>query len=399
MERKKFEGETIIEALEKASEYFERPVEELAYEKVPGMLSFLGKGKDTEAIKVWVKAEEEEEDAEENEREEIAREEIEDDRDSDYSADEEESYTARESDRDTDYDEPRERYEDHSRDEDVGSSDESSGYPDEEEEEEESESSSATSRINVQAADLDTAITKAARELGCEVAAVQYRKLPALAWLGQSGKVVRISAWCAQDDAGSVDYPEEEEADTEPAEDSTDEKQEETKTWTDDDDDDDDDFASDPRLAELGPVGIKAFEHAKKIAAAICPGAEIEISENDDEISINLNGSEADILLSEEADPLDAFQYLVARLVGTDSERHKRIRVNVDDYRQMRASELIKTAHALAKQAIEEDCELATEPLNPQERRLVHLTLADVPGIVTESRGDEQRKRVYLIPE
>ena len=70
-----------------------------------------------------------------------------------------------------------------------------------------------------------------------------------------------------------------------------------------------------------------------------------------------------------------------------------------NEYRQSRASELIKTAHSLAKKAIEEDCELATEPLSPQERRLVHLTLADVPGIQTESRGDEQRKCVYLIPE
>jgi spoIIIJ-associated protein len=383
MERKKFEGETEEAALEKAAEYFECSVEELAFEKSAGMLSFLGKSQGKPAIKAWIKAEEENEEPEEE-----------------LPVSDDDQYAQRESyRRETDY-KPRDSYHDRSSNYDSRRSSDSYGrdrdYASARSSDfvEEEETNPQTDKIKVKASDLDGAIKKAARTLGCEISAVEHRKLPSLAWLGQSGNVVQISAWCSEENAGTVDYPDNEPEEETKADEPAEEKESEQKST-----DDDDDFASDPRLADLGPIGIKAFKYARAIASSLCPGAEMEISENDDEISINFSGDEAEILLSEEADPLDALQYLVARLLSTDSETHKRIRVNVDDYRQTRANELIEVAHSLAKQAIEEAHEVATEPLNAQERRLVHMALADVSGIETESRGDEQRKRVYVIPE
>ncbi len=55
-------------------------------------------------------------------------------------------------------------------------------------------------------------------------------------------------------------------------------------------------------------------------------------------------------------------------------------------------------ARRLGKQAVEEGKIITFEPMNPQDRRVVHLALAKFPGVVTKSDGEERRRRVQIIP-
>ena len=104
------------------------------------------------------------------------------------------------------------------------------------------------------------------------------------------------------------------------------------------------------------------------------------------------------MLLEDNAEPLDALQYLLARMSGVEGE-HKRIRANVNGYRQAREDNLRQIAIRMAKRVIDEKKVLAFEPLNPRDRRFVHLVLSEQSGIRTESRGDDYKKRVYIIPD
>ena len=55
-------------------------------------------------------------------------------------------------------------------------------------------------------------------------------------------------------------------------------------------------------------------------------------------------------------------------------------------------------ARRLGKQAIAEGKIITFEPMNPQDRRVVHLALAKFPGVVTKSDGEGEARRVQIIP-
>ena len=51
-----------------------------------------------------------------------------------------------------------------------------------------------------------------------------------------------------------------------------------------------------------------------------------------------------------------------------------------------------------AKRALTEGKVVTLEPMNPRDRRVIHLSLAKLPGITTESSGHGARRRVQIIP-
>ena len=61
-----------------------------------------------------------------------------------------------------------------------------------------------------------------------------------------------------------------------------------------------------------------------------------------------------------------------------------------------RSSLLKKMATLLAEKVKQSGVDEQIGPLNPYERRIVHLAVAEVPGVATESIGDAFSKTVYI---
>ena len=65
-------------------------------------------------------------------------------------------------------------------------------------------------------------------------------------------------------------------------------------------------------------------------------------------------------------------------------------------YRKGRDVELRQMARFLAEKAKQTGVDQQLGPLNPYERRLVHLAVAEIPGVSTESVGDAFSKTVHI---
>ena len=65
-------------------------------------------------------------------------------------------------------------------------------------------------------------------------------------------------------------------------------------------------------------------------------------------------------------------------------------------YRKGKDIELRQMAKFLAEKAKQTGDRSAARPLNPYERRIVHLAVAEVPGVTTESVGDAFSKTVLI---
>ena len=134
----------------------------------------------------------------------------------------------------------------------------------------------------------------------------------------------------------------------------------------------------------------------KRFTTAIGIETPIEVEQGDNGPRLNLSGEEAELLVRHRGEPLKALQHVVDMAFGRTLADDKRVFVDALAYRKGKDVELGKMAKLLAEKVKESGVDEQLGPLNPYERRLVHLAVAEVPGVATESIGDAFSKTVYI---
>ena len=120
------------------------------------------------------------------------------------------------------------------------------------------------------------------------------------------------------------------------------------------------------------------------------------VEETPDGTRINLEGEDGGILVRRSGEGLQALQHVVAtafrRQLGDDT----RIVIDCNGYRRDKDAELKQMAHYNAEKAKRDGIPQEMGPLNPYERRIVHLAIAEDPAVTSESIGDAFLKTVII---
>jgi spoIIIJ-associated protein len=116
------------------------------------------------------------------------------------------------------------------------------------------------------------------------------------------------------------------------------------------------------------------------------------------EWAIEFSGPDSDLLLEGKAELLDALGYIATKAVRLDEDSHHKIVFDCHDYRKLRAQELKLTAQLAAERVIESGEPFALNPMNPFDRRMIHLALKDQPLVRTESQGMGSGRQVVILP-
>lgn len=111
-----------------------------------------------------------------------------------------------------------------------------------------------------------------------------------------------------------------------------------------------------------------------------------------------IEGSDAGLLIGRRGETLHSLQFLVRMIVGRQLGRKAYIILDVEDYRERRADMLQNLARRTAGRVASSGGASSLEPMSPAERRVVHMALADHPGVRTESEGKGDRRRVVILP-
>jgi spoIIIJ-associated protein len=122
----------------------------------------------------------------------------------------------------------------------------------------------------------------------------------------------------------------------------------------------------------------------------------IDVDHTSDGPRLNLAGEDAEILVRHRGEPLKALQHVVDMAFGRDLPDDRRVFIDALAYRKGKDTELRQMARFLANKAKETGMDQQIGPLNPYERRLVHMAAAEVPGVFTESIGDAFTKTVTI---
>ena len=116
------------------------------------------------------------------------------------------------------------------------------------------------------------------------------------------------------------------------------------------------------------------------------------------QVTIELSGRDADLLIEKNGAVLDALEYVVLRAARLDEESHVKIIFDAKDWRRLREEELKTIAQIAAQRVVETGDPFELSPMTPRERRVIHLALRDNPRIRTESEGRGPERRVVIHP-
>jgi spoIIIJ-associated protein len=137
----------------------------------------------------------------------------------------------------------------------------------------------------------------------------------------------------------------------------------------------------------------------EEILALIPVEATIAASRGEGRINLRIQGDRSGLLIGRKGKTLDALQFLVNKIVSKALDKKIDVVIDSENYRRRREDSLTQLALKMGDKAKRIKKPVTTSPMNPHDRRLVHLALKDDEHLETRSRGEGVLKRVVIIPK
>jgi spoIIIJ-associated protein len=116
-------------------------------------------------------------------------------------------------------------------------------------------------------------------------------------------------------------------------------------------------------------------------------------------IAISLSGPAAVKVTGGDARSIDAIQLLANQVVVRTGDESLRVVVDAEGDSDRREAYLARLAERAAQRATETGRSVAIDPMNPRDRRIVHVALREFDGVVTMSVGSGRYRQVVVVPE
>ena len=114
---------------------------------------------------------------------------------------------------------------------------------------------------------------------------------------------------------------------------------------------------------------------------------------------IDLAGEDSGLLIGRRGQTLQALQFLVNLIVRKEYGDEVRVMLDVESYRARRESSLREMAVKVAARVVQTSRSITLEPMPPADRRIVHTSLSEHPGVTTESTGEGDNRKVTIMPK
>lgn len=149
---------------------------------------------------------------------------------------------------------------------------------------------------------------------------------------------------------------------------------------------------------------VDVGDQTKEIVETILKKMEIEgkvkdIKEGDTKVYVDLESSESSgLIIGKKGKTLEALQFMVNLMINNTTGSDKKIILDIEMYRDKREKALRKMSKDIAHKVIKSGKPWTLEPMNPFERRLVHLTLQNDSRVTTKSEGQGIYRKIRVFP-
>jgi spoIIIJ-associated protein len=137
-------------------------------------------------------------------------------------------------------------------------------------------------------------------------------------------------------------------------------------------------------------------DFVRKIVGAMGLSLTPSVEETPEGTRINLQGEDGGVLVRRGGEGLQALQHIVATTFRRQLGDDNRVVIDCNGFRKDKDLELRQMARFVADKARSTGVPQEMGPLNPYERRIVHLAIAEDATVTSESIGDAFMKTVII---
>src|SRR5918992_249158 len=137
-------------------------------------------------------------------------------------------------------------------------------------------------------------------------------------------------------------------------------------------------------------------EFVQNVVNAMGLGLTVSTEETPEATRINLDGEDGGVLIRRGGEGLQALQHIVATAFRKQLGEENRIVIDCMGFRRDKDAELRQMARFMADKARSTGAAQEMGPLNPYERRIVHMAIAEAGDVTSESIGDAHMKTVII---
>lgn len=131
-----------------------------------------------------------------------------------------------------------------------------------------------------------------------------------------------------------------------------------------------------------------------------------EIEEEEENFLVSIETKDAGRLIGVRGESLEGLQLLINQIMARklnafakgDETSFKRVILDVAGWRRQKEKELKGRAKQLAEQVLEANQPLELEPMSAWQRRIVHMTIAEIEGLSSESAGEGLDRHIVIKP-
>jgi spoIIIJ-associated protein len=145
-------------------------------------------------------------------------------------------------------------------------------------------------------------------------------------------------------------------------------------------------------------AGERAKEILTEILKHVGLPTVVESEARNGHVYLNIISNGSGLLIGKRGKTLQALQYLVSKILQTQTGENLSVIVDTENYRSKREESLAELAHQLCDKVKTSHRPLTTGPMNAQDRRIIHLALKEDSDVRTKSKGEGNLRRVVIYP-
>jgi len=156
-------------------------------------------------------------------------------------------------------------------------------------------------------------------------------------------------------------------------------------------------------VAQAGEEVVRTILDKIGVTARVTAGEQRESFVSDQEsqpfVVVDIEGDDPGLLIGRKGETLRDLQFLVRLVVSRKIRHWANVTVDVEHYKARREQQLSSLAKRMAEEVGATKESFTLEPMPPAERRIVHLSLKDHPHVITRSVGEDERRKVMILPK
>lgn len=144
----------------------------------------------------------------------------------------------------------------------------------------------------------------------------------------------------------------------------------------------------------------KASEFLLGVLERMGVTADIDIKDDEDKTTLEIQTKDTEVVIGRRGVVMDALQHLVNKVVYRDrtGDRAKPLVVDAGGFRDKQLDRLRTLAQKMGAKALETKQIVPLQPMSPHDRRIVHMALAEIPGVSSRSEGEGDDRHILVVP-